>query len=91
MEKVIASFTARRQFGQLLDEVMGKGNTFVVERNGKPVAAVVPIEIYEQWKRSREAFFNNWRKAAEQANLSPEEAEALAAEAVAAARAHRGA
>jgi prevent-host-death family protein len=86
MEKEIASFTARRQFGQLLDDVMANGDRFVVERNGKPVAAVVPIALYEQWKRSREAFFERWRQAAERANVSPEEADALAKEAVSAVR-----
>lgn len=48
---------------------------------------MVPIEVYEQWKRGRAAFFDQARAAAERANLTAEEADALAAEAVAAVRA----
>lgn len=86
MERAIAAFTARRQFGQLLDQVMAQGDQFVVERNGKPVAALVPIDVYEQWKASREAFFDNVRQIAERVNLPEDDAMDLANEAVAAAR-----
>jgi antitoxin (DNA-binding transcriptional repressor) of toxin-antitoxin stability system len=67
--------------------VTTRGNIFVVERHGEAVAAVVPIEVYQQWKRTRSAFFARLRAASQAANLSPDEAERLAAEAVAAARA----
>ncbi len=86
MEKTVAAFDARRQFGKILQEILSRGDRFVVERHGEPVAAVVPIEVYEQWKRSRTAFFDRIRAASERANLSPEEAEALAEEAVRAVR-----
>ena len=86
MEKTIGAFEARRQFGRILQEVLGRGDKYVVERHGEPVAAVVPIEIYEEWKRSRAAFFEIMERAARQANLTPEEADALAEEAVQAVR-----
>jgi prevent-host-death family protein len=86
MEKLIPAFEARRQFGKLLQDVTARGDTYVVERHGEPVAAVVPIEVYEQWKEQRSAFFAAWRQAAETANLTPEEAETLAKEAVQAVR-----
>lgn len=53
----------------------------------KAKAAVVPVQVYESWKRQRDEFFELVRKAQQQANLEPEEAERLAAEAVAAVRA----
>jgi antitoxin (DNA-binding transcriptional repressor) of toxin-antitoxin stability system len=59
---------------------------YVVERHGEPVAAMVPIEVYEQWKEQRSSFFARWRQAAETADLTPEEAETLAKEAVQAVR-----
>ncbi len=65
MEKMIGAFEARRQLGKILKEVAGKGDHYVVEYHGEPVAAVVPIELYEQWKRRREAFFERMREAAE--------------------------
>ena len=49
----------------------------------------MPIEVYAQWKRARADFFARLRSAAETASVAPEEAERLAAEAVAATRADR--
>ena len=44
MDRVIDVTTARRQFGTLLDEVFHKGDTVIIERKGKPLARIVPIE-----------------------------------------------
>lgn len=85
-DKTIAAFEARRQFGQILKEVEVAGKRFVVERHGEPVAAVVPIDIYNKWKKAREAFFAKIRKISDQGNLTPKEADRLASEAVQAVR-----
>ena len=87
MERVVTAFEARRSFGKLLEDVHGRGDHVVVERHGAPVAAVVPIAVYEQWKRTRERFFARMEAAAARANLSEEEADALVTEAVRAVRA----
>ncbi len=87
MEKTIGAFEARRKFGQLLPEVAAKGDKIVVERHGEPVAAVVPIEVYNQWKRERQRFFDQMRKISQQANVDEDEAMALALEAQEAVRA----
>jgi hypothetical protein len=58
----------------------------VVERNGQAVAAVVPIAVYEQWKRRREAFFDKIQSTSEHAELSPQQAEMLVIEAIQAVR-----
>jgi prevent-host-death family protein len=86
VEKVIPAFDARRQFGRVLNDVVAKGDRFVVERHGEPIAALVPIEVYEQWKRNRAAFFARWKKVAERSILSEQEAMALAKESVTAVR-----
>lgn len=86
MEKTVGAFEARRSFGEILQEVAARGDKYVVERHGKPVAAVVPIEVYEQWKRARSEFFRQVRALSEVADMSPEGAEALAAEGVRAVR-----
>jgi prevent-host-death family protein len=86
MEKMIGAFEARRKLGKILKEVSGKGDRYVVEYHGEPVAAVVPIQLYEQWKRRREAFFDTMRLTAERANMSEEEAMTLAQEAIQAVR-----
>ncbi|HEX5506374.1 MAG TPA: type II toxin-antitoxin system Phd/YefM family antitoxin [Thermomicrobiales bacterium] len=89
MEKTVAAFDARRQFGKMLQDVSARGDRFVVERHGEPVAALVPIAVYEQWKRGREEFFDRLQAIAERANVPPDEAEELAREAVQAVRARR--
>lgn len=86
MERMIGAFEARRSFDKMLHGV-GRGDKFVVEKNGEPVAAVVPLEVYEQWKKRRAAFFDSLQAMAEEVNLPEEEAEQLVAEAMAAVRA----
>lgn len=86
MEKTIGAFEVRRNFGKVLQGVT-RGDKVVVEKNGAPVAVVVPIELYERWKQRRAAFFKQIQAMAEEANLSEPEAEQLAAEAIAATRA----
>lgn len=80
---------AQRNLEKIVQRVAENNDKVVLEVEGQARAVVVPIEIYEQWKRSRHDFFETMRLAAERANLSPEEAEELAAEAVAWARSHK--
>ncbi len=82
MKKTMPAFEARRQFGKLLDDVAQKGDRIVVERNGREVAAVVPIWLYRQFERERQEFFEEMRAVSERANMSEDDAEALAAKAV---------
>lgn len=51
MEKTIPAFEARRKFGQLIEEAFYRKDSFVVERSGRPMAVIVPIDAYERWKR----------------------------------------
>ncbi|MCL4543668.1 MAG: type II toxin-antitoxin system Phd/YefM family antitoxin [Chloroflexi bacterium] len=69
MERTIGAFDARRQFGRVLNEVVAKGDCYVVERHGEPIAAAVPIQIYEQWERSREAFFDRMEAIGQRVHL----------------------
>ena len=86
MEKSVSAFEVRRQLGRVLRDVAGKGDRVVVERHGEPIAVVVPIEVYRQWKRSRADFFARIQAAAERSGLEAEAAESLAEEAVQAIR-----
>lgn len=93
MEKKMGAFEARRKFGRILQDVVARGDKVVIERHGEAIAAVVPIEMYQQWKRRREAFFTRIQEAAETSQkyeeLSEEEAMRIANEAVQAVRAQR--
>ncbi len=77
-EKTIGAFEARRQFGKVLQDVVAKRGQYIVEKNGEPIAAVVPIETYNQIKRRKERFFALLRmaqtNAQQQGALSDEEA-----------------
>ena len=44
MDRVIDVTAARRQFGTLLDEVFYKGDVVTIERKGKALAKIVPLE-----------------------------------------------
>lgn len=74
MEKTVSSQDAPERFGDLLQGVSDKGDRYVVERDGVPLAAVVPFALYSQWKRRREDFFQQIRETADRAGLSECEA-----------------
>lgn len=86
MEKTVGAFEARRQFGKIIKQVAGQGDRYVVEYHGAPAVVVVPLALYEQWKRRREAFFDRLEAMASTADLAPAEADRLADEAVRAVR-----
>ncbi len=74
MEKTVSSQDVPGRFGDLLQGVSDKGDRYVVEQDGVPLAAMVPFALYAQWKRRREDFFGQMRQAADRANLSETEA-----------------
>lgn len=88
MERTIGVVEAGREFASIVQEV-ARGDNYVVESpQGEPVAALVPIELYEQLKKyERDKLRALIEEASQRANLSPEEAERLADEAVQAVRA----
>lgn len=86
MEKELSVTQAREKFSDLVEQVQFQGDTYVISRHGKPAAAVVPIEVYENWKRQRRAFFDQIRQMQQRVDLDPQGAERLANEAVTAAR-----
>jgi len=49
--KTINALKARQNFGQMLEEVYYKGDQFIIERAGKPMAAVVPLSQLEEWQK----------------------------------------
>lgn len=46
--KRIGAREARTQFANLIGEVYYSGQAVIIERSGKPMAAMVPIAAYEQ-------------------------------------------
>ena len=66
MKRKVSAVEARQKFGELIERVYYRGDEVVVERAGKPMAAVVPMHIYESYLRQRERLFElverNWEK-----------------------------
>jgi prevent-host-death family protein len=82
MEKELGVTKAREQFGELVEQVQYKGDSIIINRNGKPAAAIVSMDVYEAWKKERKNFFDQIRKMQSNAGLEPDEADKLALEAV---------
>ena len=89
MERTVGMTQAREEFSTVIEQVQYQGDSTIITRHGKPAAAVVPIEVCQNWMRQREEFFDLVRQVQGEASLAPEEAERLTAVAVAAVRAHR--
>lgn len=73
MLKTINALKARRNLGQLLEEVFYRGDQFMIERAGKPMAVVISPSEYEAYKRQREqdmVVFDKIRKKNRGASLS---------------------
>jgi prevent-host-death family protein len=57
MKRRLSAVEARKKLGEVLDGVYYRGDEVVIERAGKPLAVVVPVKLYEDQQRKREA---NW-------------------------------
>jgi prevent-host-death family protein len=57
MERTIGVTQARDEFRAIVDAVQYQGDKYIISRHGKPAMAVVPIEIYENWKKQRQRLF----------------------------------
>ncbi len=49
--KKINALRARQTLGTMLEEVFYRDEQFIIERAGKPMAAVVPVWQLEQWQK----------------------------------------
>jgi prevent-host-death family protein len=57
MTIVLGAREARQRFADLLGRVGYGGEIAIVERSGKPMVAVIPLELYEQLVVERETRF----------------------------------
>jgi len=86
MERELGVTEARKEFRELVEKVQFQGDTYIISRHGKPAAAVVPVQVYENWRRQRDELFRVFREMQKEADLDPAEAELLAAEVLATVR-----
>jgi prevent-host-death family protein len=50
--KTINAMKARQQLGTILEEIYYRGEVYIIERAGKPMAALVPLSLLEELQKS---------------------------------------
>ena len=63
MVKKVNALKVRQNLGQVLEQVYYKGDRYVIERAGKPMAAVVPLKVLEDYEESKTQLFGLIKKA----------------------------
>jgi prevent-host-death family protein len=58
MKKTISALKVRQNLGQVMNEVSIKGDDYVVERAGKPLVAIIPVEKYLRFQKDLDEFYN---------------------------------
>lgn len=87
MIRTISAIEARQRFGQMMNEVQLRRDHYIVERDGKAMVAVVPVEEFQAWMHRREEFFQMIDEVhARNKDLDPELIEKEIVEAVVAVR-----
>ncbi len=57
MSKTISALKARQNLGRVMNEVALRGDDYIIERSGKPMVAVIPMERYQALQRDWDEFF----------------------------------
>ena len=52
MKKTVSTIDVRKKLGEILDRVALRYDEFIIERRGKALAAVVPVQKLEQLERA---------------------------------------
>ncbi len=87
MVREAPAMTVRQNLGELLNEVQYRGDSVVITKGGKPVAAIVDIALYERIRRMREDFERLLDELAEAGRkMSESQVDSLVSEAVAESR-----
>lgn len=91
MVKKISARTAQETLGALIENVSASGDQYVIERAGRPVAAVVPVWQLRGWQTRRTRFFRTVAAVQRRGRrVTPAVIEREVSEAVRAARAKPG-
>jgi prevent-host-death family protein len=52
MDKTLSVSEAKMKLNRLVDDVAAKEDEFILTKNGRPVAVLVPAALYEGWKET---------------------------------------
>jgi len=59
MYKTVSALKARQNLGRIMNEVALKGDDYIIERAGKPLVAVIPMEKYQSLQQEWDQFFES--------------------------------
>jgi prevent-host-death family protein len=77
----VSTMEVRRRIGDMLNRVALRHDEFIIERKGKPLAALVPVERLEQMRRFARRHALDVMEGQKGSTLTDEEAMALGLEA----------
>src|SRR5437763_3606133 len=77
----VSTMDVRARIGDMLNRVALRHDEFIIERKGKPLAALVPVERLEQMRRFARRHALEFMARQEPGRLPDAQASALAAEA----------
>lgn len=80
MKETVSTIEVRKKLGDLLNRVDLRHDQFIIERKGKPLAALVPIEKLDQMERAARLYLLEVLER-QKGSLSQAEADQLADEA----------
>ena len=87
MLKKISAMKVRQNLGQVMNEVSLRGDDYVVERAGKPLVAIIPMEKYRKLQRDLDDFREEVKSFQQSVkDVDPQEVDAAIEEAVLAAK-----
>ncbi len=73
MLKTISAMKARQNLGQIMNEVSIRSDSYIIERNGKPLVAIVPVLFLEEQELKKKGFLNLLDKAQSNSNVTEED------------------
>ncbi|MBI2365771.1 MAG: type II toxin-antitoxin system prevent-host-death family antitoxin [Deltaproteobacteria bacterium] len=80
MTEKISTLEVRQRLGNILNRVARRNDQFIIERKGKPLAAVVPVERLEQMRQAARMHLLRVLER-QKSRVSPKRADRLADEA----------
>ncbi len=90
MKRSVNAMQSRQKLGEILEGVFYKGDEVVIERAGKAMGVIIPMERYQGMERARERFFTTVDRIREgNRGVDPEQVEEDVAQAVAEVREER--
>lgn len=62
MAKHISAMDLRKRLGQVMNQILLRDDEYIIERDGKPMAAMIPVWKLRQLEEKKESF---WKKVGE--------------------------